>query len=726
METNLIQAPSVPRTRLKISRSELGPLVGWCAVSLLIGISIVAGLAVRRAVWSITAPIRFGDIQNGFYWAMQSSGPQGYLNQYEKMADERFDWGRWLDYAPLRLLVMDQWGSWVRRTFPMPTDYAQHEQWSPEYAFNRPVLEFNTLMDAVGAVCAFFLTRLWVIRTRERKKPIDKSSQFVGVIPGLIAALTLWFNPAMLLSAYGWPTWDAWIVPMYLLAALLASLDWWFCAGLAIALGAMFKGQQLTVAPVFILWALMLGQLGSASRWCAGLIAGMALIASPWLFTYLPPDMISLVRWTVPNSSDFGAIPRIIDYPALYWVVGIIAATAIPPLLAERFTRKTAAAPWPAAIVRIVQFPAVILFLGFALLFSFPKYGPAGRDSRFPLEMVLLGIASTLTIISIRLSWNQRLHPEKPATRSIRDALCSEVFGNILVGIIIFAAAVWPWFLDRNRSDLWLGVLLSAALAFAMVGLRRAARPFVAAAAGGVACMLCIVVFHGSHAWWDCGFHFGTVHWQWMVMGKTDNLPGLLEFRYKWPHMATEHLTTFDPLPGYWPIFTKLNVWPAAPLDLTIKQLFDSLYTVLLLISGIGLGLHARRRDPRFLPALITPWVLFFTIPVQIHERYLLFAGGAAVVCIGQSIGTYLLGLFLSFLTLVMTLHVMLINGADVGEFGTRLSVMLPWLFSPDSGHIIFKYVDGSFPDAGWAVVLACGVFLYLSLAPTPGRMPKA
>jgi hypothetical protein len=726
METNLIQAPSVPRTRLKISRAELGPLVGWCAVSLLVGLSIVAGLAVRRAVWSITAPIRFGDIQNGFYWAMQSSGPQGYLNQYEKMANEEANWGPWLDYAPLRLLVMNRWGTWVRRNFHQPADYGQREQWSPEYAFNRPVLDFNTAMDALGAVCAFFLTRLWVIRTRQRKKPDDKPTQFTGVIPALVAALTLWFNPAMLLSAYGWPTWDAWIIPMYLLAALLASLDWWFCAGLAIALGAMFKGQQLTVAPVFILWALMLGQLGSAGRWCAGIIVGMGVIASPWLFTYLPPDIISLVRWTFPNSSDFGGIPRIIDYPAIAWVIGVIAATALAPLLAERFTRKTALAPWPAAIERILLILALVPGISFVLLIFLPEYGPPDRGRRVALEMALLGIAIALTIIAARLYWKRREHPEKPVTWSIGDALCSEMFGNILVGIIIFAAAIWPWFLERNRSDLWLGMLLSAVVAFAMVGLRRAARPFIAAAAGGVACLLCIVVFHGSHGWWDCGFHYGTIHWQWMVMGKTDNLPGLLEFRYKWPMMATEHLTTFAPLPGYWPIFSKLHVWPAAPLDLTIKQLFDSVYTVLLLISGIGLGLHARRRDPRFLPALITPWVLFFTIPVQIHERYLLFAAGAAVICIGQSVGTYLLGLFLSFLTLVMTLHVMLLNGVDVGEFGTRLSVMLPWLFDPDCGHTIFKYVDGSFPDAGWATVLACGVFLYLSLAPTPSRIPKA
>ena len=203
-----------------------------------------------------------------------------------------------------------------------------------------------------------------------------------------------------------------------------------------------------------------------------------------------------------------------------------------------------------------------------------------------------------------------------------------------------------------------------------------------------------------------------------MIMGHTDNIPGLLQVRYKWPEAATEHLLTVAPLTGHWPIFSRLDIWPAAPLEVSTKLFFDSIYTVLLIVSGIGLGLQARRGSP--LPrGVITPWVLFFTFPVQIHERYLLFAGGAAAICIGESVGTWLLGLFLSFITLIMTLHVMMINGASIDDFGVNLSILFPWLFAPDSGHTIWKYIDGSYPDAAWAVILACGVYLYLSLAPS-------
>jgi hypothetical protein len=542
------------------------------------------------------------------------------------------------------LLVMNRWGTWVRRHYGQPMDTYEQKPWNPAYAFNEPVLDFNTAMDILAAICAFFLTRLWVIRVRQRDK--QAISQFTGVIPGLIAALTVWFNPAMIVSAYGWPTWDAWIIPMYLLTALLASLDWWFCAGLAIAVGAMFKGQQLTVAPVFLIWALMLGQLGSAARWCAGLITGMAVIASPWLFTYLPPDVLEQIRWTnrFNFDSDIG-FRRIVEYPAIFWVLGIIAATTAIPLISRRIAARLRA------------------------------------NSTHAWKV----IAAT--------GW---------------------------LWLVLAAAAIWPWFIPRNRPDLWLGIILSAALVAAAIFLRRKSEPFVVAAAGGIACLLCILVFHGSHAWWDCGFHFGTVHWKVMVMGKTDNIAGLLANRYQWPGSATGHLLTVPSLGSHWPIYSSLHIWPAAPLDLTTKMFFDSLYTLLLIISGIGLGLQARRRDPRFLAALVTPWVLFFTIPVQIHERYLLFAAGSAAICIGESVGTWLLGLFLSFLTMIMTLHVMLLHGGNGDiDFGQKLSILFPWLFSPDSGHIIFKYIDGSFPDAAWAVILACGIFLYLSLAPS-------
>ena len=77
-----------------------------------------------------------------------------------------------------------------------------------------------------------------------------------------------------------------------------------------------------------------------------------------------------------------------------------------------------------------------------------------------------------------------------------------------------------------------------------------------------------------------------------------------------------------------------------------------------------------------------------------------------------------MLGIFLSFVTTVMTLNVMMDHG-DVRAFGVKLSNAFPWLFSPASGQIIRKYIQGTHPDIAWGVLLAAGVFFYLSLAPS-------
>jgi len=64
---------------------------------------------------------------------------------------------------------------------------------------------------------------------------------------GLLAAMLMWLNPAILMDANVWPQWDVWVLPPFLLAALLASVEWWFAAGLVFGLGTMFKGSFSSV-----------------------------------------------------------------------------------------------------------------------------------------------------------------------------------------------------------------------------------------------------------------------------------------------------------------------------------------------------------------------------------------------------------------------------------------------------------------------------------------------
>jgi hypothetical protein len=600
----------------------------WILILCAAGICFVQGLHLRRWVFEVTDPIRFlDDIHRGCYWGLKASGPEGYLNQYEKMSPEQPEWkdlrwNIWLDYAPLRLAVMWQWGGWLRVHDPPGVFTPLIDAWRKPWAYTAPVLYFNAAMEALAAIAAFGLTRHWVIRGSGGQR----RGHFCGVWQGCAAALLIWFNPAVLVNGYGWPTWDAWVIPWYLLAAWLASAEWWFGAGLAIAVGAMFKGQMLAVAAVFVIWPLVQGRVGAALRWATGALFGFAAIASPWLVSYLPADRAESARQvqkvlpvTLYPSTLF-AIPRTLDTGAVVWIGVLLVVLA--------------AAPWIAR-----KFRGVWIFVGAAA---------------------------------------------------------------------IVAAAGWPWMLGRNQHEWLIGLGASAALASAAMLVRPRHQLYVLASAAGAALLGCMDVFHGSAGWWNCAFHFGSIHWPYMIQGLTSNIPGLLQERYQWSHLAND--VAF--------------VLPGTQVAVTSKQFFDTIYAMLLVISGIGIGVQARRGDRRTLVALATPWLLFFLFPAQIQERYLLFGAGVAAICIGQSVGAAILCVFLSLVTTIMTLHVMIDHG-DVVAFGMNLHRAFPRLFSADCGPLVWKYIRGTHPDIAWGVLVAGGVYFYLSLA-TPGTHNRA
>ncbi len=115
---------------------------------------------------------------------------------------------------------------------------------------------------------------------------------FRAPLCGLVAATMVWLNPAAILDSFGFPQWDAWMPPFFLLAAVLATLDWWIGAGLLLGVGCMFKGQLLFVAPVLVLCPLLAGWPGRFVRIITGLAAGAGLVVWPWLVTN-----IGALRW---------------------------------------------------------------------------------------------------------------------------------------------------------------------------------------------------------------------------------------------------------------------------------------------------------------------------------------------------------------------------------------------------------------------------------------------
>ena len=271
-------------------RSRQIPL-GLILLALLAG-----GIGLRRYAWQETTHLRFQrDIVNGFYWGSQvlaegrrlspeekpdswRAFARGYLGLYDRVQDEAYESNYYLDYPPLRLLVMSIWAREVRAKFPGAEDG------TPDYV--EPLLNVNLFCELITALGIFLLVRLGVRRASgatdsgllHRLPPGER-----GWVCGLLAASVVWLEPSLILDAHAWPQWDCWILPFYLFAALFALTRRWFWCGCLLAAGGMLKGQLLFVAPFFLFWPLWQRRWTRAGRVLAGFTATAALLASPWL-----------------------------------------------------------------------------------------------------------------------------------------------------------------------------------------------------------------------------------------------------------------------------------------------------------------------------------------------------------------------------------------------------------------------------------------------------------
>ena len=256
----------------------------------------VGGVQLRRWTGQNTRHVRYQhDIVNAFYWGQETLKEarrlspndasanswtglfRGYLGLYDRVKEDAYDDDYGLDYPPLRLLTMAIWSKEVRDGFP----WVDNEH--PKLV--NPLLKINLVCELVSAAAIFFLVRLCVQRSVHAHStwPTWLSREHRASICGLAAASAAWLEPSMILDAHGWPQWDAWILPFYLFAALVALKNRWFWCGCLLALGAMFKGQLLFVAPFFVLWPLWQKRWVSTLRMLAGFTGTAALIVSPWL-----------------------------------------------------------------------------------------------------------------------------------------------------------------------------------------------------------------------------------------------------------------------------------------------------------------------------------------------------------------------------------------------------------------------------------------------------------
>ena len=527
-EPTIDSAPT--RGRIYLVRTLL-----WILIAAALVISFREGIRLRRWVFDITDPIRYlDDIHRGCYWGLNASGPEGYLNQYDKMQDQKPDqvdsrWIPWLDYAPLRLLVMREWGVWQRVHFPPDPDTPLINAWQHPYAFNAPVLWFNTAMEIFAAFCAFCLTRLWVVRGNGG----TPRNHFDGIWQGLVAALLIWFSPDILLER--------------------ARVDHVGLLGRPLVFMRRSPGQPRLVVR-------RRPRHGHRRD-----VQGAGTDGRPHLY-HLAARAVAIRRR-----------PPMADRPHLRNCRNRFGLDAD---LSPRGQPR--ARPAGAAIYRCGQLSAR----------SF-RNPPRLRHSRRHLDR--------------RIDSRRRGHPvdtaKSVAPRSSDRALSPQTILHsrwtwaVAALILVTASIYWPFLLRNNRPYWYVGILGGAALAAASIALRPKNQPYVLAGVAGAGLLLCMLLFHGGTGWARCTFEFGTIHWPFMVMGLTDNIPGIFEARFGWSHMADDIAFTLPAIAHHWPAFIAGRAWwPAADVDVSAKTLFDSIFSFFLLLSGIAVGLQARRR----------------------------------------------------------------------------------------------------------------------------------
>ena len=573
---------------------------------------VFEGVNLRRYAWDFTQPVRFlFDIHRNYEFGVQAF-QDGFLNVYENQVADNPNEAHKINYSPMRLAVFEAWAAWTQYAYPTATG------WEPSHEFNAPVMYFNTALEFASALAAFLIVRHWIRRSWQSRLALtDPATQprpgpWVGLVRAMIAFILVWFSPAMIISAHGWPSWDSWVVPFYLWAVLLCCWDRWFLAGIVLGIGAMFKGQQFFVGAMFILWPLFASQYKNALKWAAGFVFGFAVIASGWMLSTRP---------------DINSPLRAINWPAVVWVAGSALALVLVGLRGNLKSRVPRACFLVVAGLAIGAMSWPVLRAGYSL----------------PAILALLAASILATVLAWRLSWRGKL--------------------------------------------------------------------YVIAATVGTTLLLCIVFFGAGTAWWELGFMYGTERHANMVVGPANNLCALLEARFGWQDV---HEIVYT-IPSKW-----LLGWPAADTGIELRHFLLLIYAAFFIPACLAIAIQWRRNDRNFLIAIATPWLLFYTIPAQIHERYLLFAAGVAACSVGATLGMGLLDVFFILLTAAQTADCMMMP-AGIGSRGM------------DMNHPVFNSDFSMFmtrlrPDISWAVLLACAIYFYVSFTryrkPAPAQLP--
>jgi hypothetical protein len=206
------------------------------------------------------------------------------------------------------------------------------------------------------------------------------------------------------------------------------------------------------------------------------------------------------------------------------------------------------------------------------------------------------------------------------------------------------ALVVSPWLL-RNPVA-WIAVAVVAGVS-SLLFLRHGWRHPGALIAG----LTALAVFGvgaldgGSFAWLQIGFVYGSEHYPYLFISSCYNLPVLLS-NLGWSLKDTFWSADFGSL----------------HFGITLQWTLRLLYLGALALCARGAAWHTRNRDPRLLIAIAMPWLLMFALLGQMQERYLMWGAVVSAVAFAVSIRLSVLHFIISFASLTMIAHVMLID----------------------------------------------------------------
>ena len=280
-------------------------------------------------------------------------------------------------------------------------------------------------------------------------------------------------------------------------------------------------------------------------------------------------------------------------------------------------------------------------------------------------------------------------------------ALRFDAIGRWLVGFLLAAGViVSPWIFPVSFRSIVL--VLIAVFFWAVVGLIWNRVPQLKSI---LACWLRWVIsatltlsiwivgplFGGSFSWYEIGYKYGAGKFPALETGGASSLASLLQYRFGWrSEMPVLQL-------------------PIGNSPLTASQFLICIFAVLLLLSVIAMRLAERKNNCAFLVAMAAPWIVYFAVCPQMHERYLLWGAIAACTAPAVGLGPTLLAIFFGLCSTNMSLF-QLLDDSNSRSFLTD--------FSPTVGQTLRFFARGTFPGIAWAILLATAVWLYLAFTP--------